>query len=49
MRLTPGQNAPRSGSYKVIDSRGRNVGSVYMEAGERMPPTQQEGGHYEMD
>ena len=48
MRLNCGDICPRSGSYKVIDSDGDVVNTVYVDEGETMPPTQKPDCHYEM-
>lgn len=49
MRLNSGDTAPKTATYKVIDADGRTVGSVHMQEGETLPPTQQSGCHYEVD
>ncbi len=48
MRLNCGDICPRSGSYKVIDSDGDVVNTVYVDEGETMPPTQKSDCYYEM-
>ena len=47
MRLNPGENAPKTGNYKVVDAQGHVVNSVFMKAGDTMPPTQSSEYHYE--
>lgn len=47
MRLNSGDYAPRSGSYKVVDSQGKTVNTIYIAEGETLPPTQTSGCHYE--
>ena len=47
MKLNSGDNAPRSGSYKIVDAQGRTVNTIYIAEGETMPPTQTSGCHYE--
>lgn len=49
MRLDSGDNAPKTGTYKVIDPNGRVIGSVHMKEGETLPPTDMSGCHYEME
>ena len=47
MRLNSGDYAPRSGSYKVVDSQGKTVNTTNIAEGETWPPTQTSGCHYE--
>ena len=49
MKLDCGDVCPKSGSYKVVDSDGKVVNSVWVGKGETMPPTQNEGCHYEYE
>ena len=49
MRLNSGDIAPRAGSYKVIDTQGKQINKVYVNEGDTMPPTQISGCHYEVD
>lgn len=49
MRLNSGDTAPKTATYKVIDADGRMVGSVHMQEGETLPPTQKSGCHYEVE
>ncbi len=49
MRLNSGDNAPKSGTYKVVDQNGRVQNTVDMREGETLPPTQSSGYHYEID
>lgn len=43
----PGENAPESGEYELMDSNGRGTGAfVTMEKGNRFPPTDKEGQYY---
>lgn len=49
MRLNSGDTAPKSGSYKVIDSQGKTLNTVYVNEGETMPPTQISDCHYEIE
>lgn len=47
MRLNPGEMAPRTGNYNVVDANGEIVNSVFMNQGDTMPPTQSSDYHYE--
>ena len=49
MKLDCGDVCPKSGSYKVIDSNGKVVNSVWVGKGETMPPTESSGCHYEIE
>lgn len=46
-RLKSGEIAPKSGTYNVISSNGKIVGSVRMAQGDSLPPTSHEGSHFE--
>ena len=48
MKLEPGQYAPRTASYDVVDEQGKICGSVKVEEGEKMPPTHDSRHHYEL-
>ncbi len=48
-KLTSGEIAPKTGEYSVISSNGRQVGTVRVKKGDRMPPTQHTGSHFEID
>ena len=48
-KVKSGQIAPKSGTYQVIDEQGNNIGSVQMQKGNRIPPTQQAGAHFEIE
>ncbi len=47
-KLTSGAIAPKTGEYNVISSKGRVVGTVRVKKGDRMPPTQHAGSHFEI-
>lgn len=47
--LKPGQTAPKSGSYKVVDNNGTTVNTINVQKGETMPPTQSSQNHFEID
>lgn len=49
IKLKPGETAPKSGEYKVVNKKGKVEYSVRMEKGETMPPTQTSGNHFEID
>ncbi len=46
--LRPGDIAPKSGSYKVVGSRGAVHGTVSVKKGDKLPPTQVPSQHYEI-
>ena len=48
MRLNCGDNCPKSAAYDVVDENGKVVNKVYVNKGDRMPPTQIENCHYEI-
>ena len=48
-KLTSGKIAPKTGEYKIIASNGRSVGTVRVKKGDRMPPTQHSGSHFEIN
>ncbi len=48
MRLQPGEIAPTTGTYNVVDENGRRQYTVDMNKGETMPPTQSSKYHYEI-
>jgi hypothetical protein len=49
MRLNCGDTCPKSGHYKVVDSKGNVVNTVDVAEGETMPPTQYSDCHYESE
>jgi len=49
IKLRPGETAPKSGTYKVVNKQGKTEYTVKMEKGETMPPTQSSGKHFEID
>ncbi|MBQ2711933.1 MAG: hypothetical protein IJF71_00995 [Clostridia bacterium] len=49
MRLNPGDTAPKTGSYKVVDQYGSVLNTVNVAKGDTMPPTQSAQYHYEID
>lgn len=49
MKLQSGEIAPKSGTYKVVNSAGKTVNTVNVEKGETMPPTQSKNNHFEIN
>lgn len=49
MKYQPGETAPKSGEYKVVDSNGNVVNKVSMQKGQTLPPTQSGRHHFEID
>lgn len=49
MNLNCGDICPKSGSYKVVNSKGSVINSVYVGEGQSMPPTQYSDCHYEIE
>lgn len=43
----PGEVAPKSGTYKVVDKSGKKVNTADVEKGQRFPPTQSSKHYYE--
>lgn len=48
-KLTSGKIAPKTGEYSIISSSGRRVGTVRVKKGDRLPPTQHAGSHFEIE
>lgn len=48
MRLEPGQYAPKTATYDVVDEQGKVCGSVSVEKGQKMPPTHKASHYYEL-
>ena len=48
-KLNPGDNAPKSGTYKILDGNGKKIGVVEVQKGNRMPPTQSSEYYYEFE
>jgi len=49
MQLNPGDVAPKTGEFRLVDESGNTIGSVHVSAGDRMPPCQSSGQHYEIE
>jgi hypothetical protein len=48
-RFNSGETAPKSGSYKVVDSKGKTINTVNVQKGQTLPPTQSKDSHFEID
>lgn len=48
-KLTSGKIAPKTGEYNIISKSGRQLGTVRVKKGNRMPPTRHAGSHFEID
>ena len=48
VKLSSGEIAPKTGTYKVVSGRGRVVGTVQIKRGSKMPPTQSPDCHFEL-
>lgn len=49
IKLSSGEIAPKTGVYNVVASNGRQIGTVRVKKGDRMPPTQSSNNHFEID
>ena len=48
MKFNPGEIAPTTGTYMVVDDNGQRQYTVDMNKGETLPPTQSSRYHYEI-
>lgn len=48
-KFKPGELAPKSGTYRVVDQNGNTMYTVDVERGEHLPPTQSSDWHLEID
>ena len=48
-KLNPGDNAPKTGTYAILDGKGKKIGTVEMKKGNRMPPTQSSEYYYQFE
>ena len=48
MKFNPGEIAPTTGTYTVVDEYGHRQYTVDMNKGETLPPTQSSRYHYEI-
>ncbi len=46
-KLDCGDTCPRTGAYRLVDGRGKVLNTIYVSAGETMPPAEHRGCHYE--
>ncbi|MBQ2717684.1 MAG: hypothetical protein IJF75_03700 [Clostridia bacterium] len=47
-KLNPGDVAPQSGRYNVLDSQGQVLDTIQVDKGNRLPPTQSSEYYYEL-
>jgi hypothetical protein len=48
MKFNPGEIAPTTGTYYVVDNYGQRQYTVDLNKGETLPPTQSSKYHYEI-
>lgn len=48
-KINPGDVAPQTGFYRVVDQDGRTLDKVSVTKGDRLPPTQSKDYYYEID
>ena len=48
-RFNPGDIAPETGFYRVVDQDGKTLDKVSVSKGDRLPPTQSKNYYYELD
>ena len=48
-KFNPGEIAPETGFYKVVDKNGNILDKVSVAKGDRLPPTQSKDYCYELD
>lgn len=46
-KLNPGDIAPQTGYYNVVDSKGKVLDTITVQKGNRLPPTQSSEYYYE--
>lgn len=49
MKFNPGETAPKTGTYNVVDSNGKVMNTAEVKKGQTLPPTQNSKWHYEID
>lgn len=49
MKLNPGDTAPSTAVYRVVDENGRVQNTARVKEGQTLPPTQSSNWHYEID
>ena len=47
-KLNPGDIAPQTGSYNVVDGQGKILDTISVVKGNRLPPTQSSEFYYEI-
>lgn len=47
-KFNPGDVAPQSGSYHIVDSEGKILDTITVVKGNRLPPTQSSEYYYEI-
>ena len=48
VKVSSGEIAPKTGTYKVVSGNGRTLGTVKIKKGSKMPPTQSADCHFEL-
>ena len=48
MKFRPGETAPQSGQYKMIDENGEVINTVDLQKGQTFPPTPTSSSYYEL-
>ncbi len=48
-KFNPGDIAPRSGRYSIVDGNGSHLDSVEVQKGNRLPPTQSSEYYYVLE
>lgn len=49
MKFNPGDTAPKTGVYRVVDGNGRTQNTARVSEGQTLPPTQSSDYHYEIE
>jgi len=49
MKFNPGDTAPKTGVYRVVDKNGKVQNTARVSQGQTLPPTQSSEHHYEID
>ena len=47
MQYKPGETAPKTGSYKMVNEQGKVINTVDVQKGQSFPPCPRSGCHYE--
>ena len=48
-KFNPGDVAPETAFYRVVDQNGKTLDKVSVSKGDRLPPTQRKDYYYELD